>query len=80
MAIHQEDTSPETITVKIGALGSAVTEFEFPQGITVAEALEKAGYPSDAEVRVDGETFKGTDVLEDGNRATVLSGAKVKGA
>ena len=79
MAIHAEETAKETMTVKIGTLGGAVTEYELAIGATVADALEVAGFPADAEVRVDGEKFGGADVLEDGNRATVISGAKVKG-
>jgi hypothetical protein len=79
MPIRKEATEESTIRVEIGTLGGEMRSFVVPRGTTVTDLLEKAGYPTDSEVRCNGETYNDGDELVDRDSLIVVAGAKVRG-
>ena len=79
MAKSVQDQEQDTIRVSIMTIGGEIKSVLLNGDRTVAAALRAGGFPENAEVRVAGNTYKGDDELEDGDEATVLAGAKVKG-
>lgn len=75
---HAEDPE-EGIRVELMTLGGEIKSVLLNGAHTVADALRAAGFPENSEVRIKGEIYKGDDELEDGDKAMVLAGAKVKG-
>jgi sulfur carrier protein ThiS len=69
----------ETLTVSVGSIGGTVKQVLLNTGATVSDALAAAGFPSDSEVRCNGEVYQGADILEAGDSLIVLAGQKVKG-
>jgi len=81
MARHNEAPSQaDAISVEIGTVGGSIKKVLVPVGATVAEALEAADYPANAEVRCSGEVYAGDDVLDDGDVLIVLGSSKPSGA
>lgn len=79
LATHNGNNNSETISVELGTVGGEMRKYILPRGATVSEALEKASFPSDSEVRINGEVFSGSDELSDGDSGIVLAQEKVKG-
>lgn len=67
------------ITVKVARLGTAVVEVALAEGATVQDAINAAGLSVDGneELRINSETVRTTDEVEDGDIVTLVP--KVKG-
>jgi len=80
MATKEVQEDVDTIRVDIGAIGSEVKTVILNGDRTVSAALTAAHFDSDLEVRVNGDSFSGSDTVEDGDNLIVVNQEKVKGA
>lgn len=67
------------IHVEVAAFGGRVNEVLLQEGATVADALGAAGFPTDSEVKCNGETYAPTDLVEEGDSLIVVAANKPKG-
>ena len=74
------EPAEDTIRVEIGAIGSEMKTIVLNGDRTVEAVLIAAGYPSDLEVRVNGENYSGQDLVSEGDSMIVVNQEKPKGA
>ena len=74
---EQQATNP--IEVTITTLGGTSQTLTMPANSSVADVLIAGSYPRDCEVRVNGETYHGNDLVDNGDRLVVVDSVKPKG-
>ena len=79
MAKHNTPEAVETFKVELMTLGGEVKTVLLNGDHTVAAALSAAGMDPNAEVRCNGEVYKGDDEVESGDSLFVLAAEKPKG-
>jgi hypothetical protein len=73
------ETPEDGVRVELMTLGGEIKSVLLNGDHTVRAALIAGGFNPTSEVRVNGNTFKGDDEFENGDKAMVLAGEKVKG-
>jgi len=80
MARSATPENPEDgIRVELMTLGGEIKSVLLNGDHTVRAALIAGGFNPNSEVRVSGNVYKGDDEFDNGDKAMVLAGEKVKG-
>lgn len=77
---NEQARNPNAVIVEIGTLGGEMRKFTLTEGTTVSQLLVQAGYPSNCEVRCNGEPYGDGDVLVNGDVLIAMPEEKVAGA